>query len=166
MKKSILALGTILFLSSPAFAFTQTSPMQATATVLKTCSIQVTDFHFGDVGSVLQEVTIPGKITTLCSKGVSASFTVVDSDYQLGTTRKMIGDKYKQKLGYNLTDKNGYVLIQNTFWSGTTLNSSMPIGGTGQKVETQLNAQIITNQYNRYIREDNYSDTVLATLTF
>lgn len=162
MKKKILVMAIGAIISIPSFADTLNESMNVNATLNRSCTIKITDFHFGELATVTEDIQIPGKITTLCSKGISTTLIINDSDYKGQGSRKMYGSTSAHKLGYNLVDYRNYVFVVNTFWSGNVIRE-MIINGTGKTVETVLNAQIPRNQF---VKPESYSETVTANLYY
>lgn len=162
MKNKIIALSMGLFFAIPSFAETLNEIMDVNATLNRSCIIKITDFEFGQLATVTEDIRIPGKITTLCSKGINTTLIITDSDYKGLGSRKMYGSTTAHKLGYNLLDYRNYVVVVNTFWSGNVARE-IYINGTGQSVDTVLSAEIPKGQY---VKPEGYSDTVTATLYY
>jgi spore coat protein U-like protein len=143
-------------------ATTQTASFNVTANVTANCTIVAGALGFGSYDPVVANASSPldqtSTITVACTKGTNATVSLDLGTHTSGSTRRMqSGTTATEFLAYELYTTSGHATVWNTTntvaYSATSkASSSLTVYGRvvgGQDVETA-----------------NYSDTIVATITF
>ncbi|MEI7037298.1 spore coat U domain-containing protein [Fulvimonas yonginensis] len=155
-------------LSGTAYAGTATSNLPVSATVSANCTIDASSgVSFGAYDPVVTnastgaDLTATGTISTTCTNGASVTVTLGQgSNADTGSTdaaplRRMLANT-SDYLSYQLYTDSAHT----TVWDNTTGAS---VTGTGAAVSTTVYGLVTKGQN---VPSGNYSDTVVATVTF
>jgi spore coat protein U domain-containing protein, fimbrial subunit CupE1/2/3/6 len=158
-----LALGAV---SGTQAASPQTADLSVTATVSANCTIATTAVAFGEYDPVTANsataLTATGKVSVTCTTGAPATITLGQgpdpgaSSTDAAPVRRMkSGSDY---LNYNLYSDNAYSNV----W-GNDATSDVDNTGTGANQDITVYGRVPAGQN---VPTGNYSDTVVATITF
>ncbi|MDB9320881.1 spore coat U domain-containing protein [Nodularia spumigena CS-591/04] len=165
------ALASAIFIAAgsaaPAMAGTETSNVEVTATVSRSCTISANPIAFGNYDPIGTHATAAleatGSLTTTCTNGSSSLVTLSQGNSPEASStdaepRRRLENGNNDFLSYEIF--TGETRVAN--W-GNTDNSSVMVSGTGQQVNTTIYARIPAAQN---VSSGNYTDTVVATIDF
>jgi spore coat protein U-like protein len=160
-----LGLGLLAFLvtAAPALAATATSNMSVTASVSGICTISAGTLAFGAYNPVsAAPVDGTATVTVACTSGLSAAITLgqganADTGSSDAAPLRRMTDDGTNFLSYSLFQDDGRTVI----WGNNTA-TDVEIVGTG--VGFTVFGRITAGQTD--VPVGNYSDTVVATVTF
>lgn len=157
-----LVAGVAAYQSPTLEAAPQTASFNVTANVAANCTIVAGSLGFGSYDPVVANASSPldqtSTITVACTKGTSATVSLDLGTHTSGSTRRMqSGTTATEYLAYELYTTSGHATVWNTtntvaYNATSKASSSLTVHGRvagGQDVETA-----------------NYSDTIVATITF
>ena len=159
----LLALGA----ASSIDAATATSNLSVTASVSASCSISTSPVAFGAYDPVSANATAPlngtGTVTVTCTNGASTTITLGQG---LNANTGSTDTAPARRLTDGNTDYLTYSLYQNTtrttVW-GNTAGTGVANTGTGSQTSITVYGAVDAGQN---VPVGNYSDTVVATITF
>jgi spore coat protein U-like protein len=157
----ILAL-LVLLSAAPAFAATDTSTFQVTASVAANCTISSTNIAFGSYDPVVANASTPldgtGTVTVRCNKGTSANIGLDLGSNAAGSTRRMASGA--ERLTYEIYSESGRTAI----WTNSAPNwvAHTPTGPPNQATYTMY-GRVPAGQE---VATGSYSDTVTATVNY
>lgn len=162
----IVAPGLALIVGGTSLAATDTANLAVTATIANNCTISTTTLAFGTYDPIVANKSSnldgAGAVTVTCTNGASVAITLGQgANADAGSTdaaplRRMVsGGNY---LSYSLfSDTQREVL-----W-GNTAETDVEDLGSGVEEEHAVYGRIASNQN---VPAGDYSDTVVATVTF
>ena len=159
----VLALGA----TSSVDATVQTANLSVTASVSASCTIATSPVAFGAYDPLSANVTNPlngtGTVTVTCTSGASTTITLDQGlNPNTGSTDAAPARRLTDGSSHYLT----YALYQDsargTVW-GNTSPTGEPVSGTGTANAVTVYGQVAAGQS---AVVGNYSDTVVATVTF
>jgi spore coat protein U-like protein len=165
LKQSVLpvAVAAILAAAGTAQAATKTANLAVTAAVASNCFITTTPVAFADYDGTA-DVDATGSINVRCSK--NGGYTVSLNGGSGGGTigQRLLAGPGTEKLQYNLYT----TAARNVIWGDGTTGSTQGGTGTGlgNTVAYTVYGRIPVNATNDSAGVGNYSDTVLATITY
>ena len=160
----LLAIGAA---SSTTDAATATSNLSVTASVAANCSISTAPVAFGAYDPVSTNATTPlsgtGTVNVTCTNGASTTVTLGQgSNANTGSTdaapARRLSDGGTNFLTYSLFQDAGHT----TVW-GNTGGTGVANTGTGTQTAITVYGTVAAGQN---VPSGNYSDTVVATVTF
>jgi spore coat protein U-like protein len=157
-----LALGGALWVK-PALAETATANLTVSANVPANCTITANALSFGAYDPTsASNLTGTGSITTNCTNGAAVTITLNQGQNPSASSTDAVPQR-RLANGSNYLD---YSLFQNsnrtTTW-GNTVGTAVAITGNGQEQISTVYGQM---QRFQTAAPGNYSDTVVATVTF
>lgn len=161
------AVALALGFASSVDAATATSNLSVTASVAANCTISTTAVAFGAYDPVSANASAPlngtGSVSVTCTNGASTTVTLGQgSNADTGSTAaapvRRMRDGGTNFLSYALYSDTG----RTTTW-GDTLGTGLAHTGTGTLTALTVYGQIPAGQN---VPATNYSDTVVATITF
>ncbi|WP_426701651.1 Csu type fimbrial protein [Rhodanobacter sp. Col0626] len=162
----ILAIGTMT--GTAQAASPQSSSLAVSATVTANCTIDASaGLSFGEydtIGANLADaLSGEGSISTTCTNGFTAKVTLGEG---LNADTASTGEIPLRRMLSGTDDYLSYQLCSDsncgTVW-GNTSDTGVDVVGTGAPVSTPVYGSIAGGQN---VKVGNYSDTVLATVTF
>jgi spore coat protein U-like protein len=167
-----LALAAILAVAGSAFvvdsyAGTATADLDVSATISANCTISTTALAFGAYDPIVAHATAAleatGTVTTTCTNGSAATVTLGQgANADVGSTdaapQRRMSDGGTNYLSYDLFSDAGRTAI-----FGNTDETGKDETGTGGEVNTTVYGRVTAGQN---MPAGNYTDTVVATVTF
>jgi spore coat protein U-like protein len=157
-----LVAGSAGYQSATLEAATATSSFNVTANVTANCTIVAGNLGFGSYDPVVAQAASPldqtSTLTVACTKGTNATVSLDLGTHTSGSTRRMqSGTTATEFLTYELYTTGAHSVVWNTtntvaYTAASKASSNLTVYGrvaAGQDVET-----------------GNYSDTIVATITF
>ena len=157
-----LVAGFAGYQSATLEAAAATASFSVTANVTANCTIVAGDLGFGSYDPVVANATSPldqtSTLTVACTKGTNAAVSLNLGTHTSGSTRRMqSGSTATEFLNYELYTTGAHSVVWNTtntvaYTATSKASSNLTVHGrvaAGQDVET-----------------GNYSDTIVATITF
>jgi spore coat protein U-like protein len=165
---AIAAISAMGFIDSTnAYAGSDSSSMEITASVSANCTISAAPLSFGAYDPVSTNASSPldasGSLTVQCTQGASASIVLSQgSDADAGSSdsspMRRLADGAGNHLSYSLFSDAGH----SSAWGNTEL-TGVGHTGTGSAVAISVFGSIAAGQN---VPSGSYSDTVLATVNF
>lgn len=169
--KTIIGLSICLtsFLTFNAHAGSTTATTQASALLAKTCTINTGNINFGNLaqhGSSPSLVWATGNVQTLCSKNVSYSIVLsYGNNVDSYNYRRLIGASSSTFIQYTLCQSQSAGGVFGTSGGcSVAWRPGYPLNSTGTGVSQNFTIYALTQT--GYYNPDNYSDTIVATLTY
>jgi spore coat protein U-like protein len=164
---TILALAILALSGTSAFAGTATSNLSATATISANCTISTNPLAFGAYDPIVANASTAlnqtGIVTVTCTNGSAATITLGQgSNPNTGSTTALplrrMNDGGTNFLSYSIFQDSG----RTTVW-GDTAGTGVTHTGTGTATALTVYGSVAAGQN---VPAGNYTDTVVATVTF
>lgn len=154
--------------SSTAGAITATSNLSVTASVTANCTITTAPVAFGAYDPIVTNasaaLTGNGTLNVTCTSGASSAVTLGEgSNPNAGSTAAVPARRLKDGGTNFLTYKLFSESTRTTVWGDTTPTGLAAATGTGSLTTLTVYGAIDAGQN---VPAGNYTDTVLATITF
>jgi len=158
-------------MSHSAAATTATANLSVTADIANTCTITTANVAFGTYDPVITNASSPkdgtGSVTTTCTTGFATAKITLGQGANFGggstaavPVRRMLQVSGANFMSYTLYQDSG----RTTVWGDTSGTSPASLTATGSAQSTTVYGRIPAGQAT--LPAANYSDTVLATITF
>ena len=135
-------------------------PFDVSATVVNNCRIRASDIAFGTVGNLTQALAANGTLNVQCTSGAPYRISVNGGGSTNVAARTMRGAGTDAAIGYQLFLDAGRTVP----WGDTTAGTSDATGlGTGSWVQIPVYGLVPAQPSPA---PGDYSDTVIATITF
>jgi len=158
-----LALGVV---SGTQAASPQTANLSVTATVSANCTISTTAVAFGEYDPVVANASTPldvtGKVSVTCTTGAPATITLGQGP-DPGASSTDAAPVRRMKSGSNYLSYQLYSEATHTTVWGNDASSDVENTGTGANQDIDVYGRVPSGQN---VPTGNYSDTVVATITF
>ena len=156
-------------LTVPAYAGTDTSNMEVSATVGEACTIETADIAFGAYDAINTHastaLTAQGSVTTTCTLDLVATVMIgqglgaSEDSTDTAPLRQMAGDGVGDYLGYNVYSDAGLTSV----WTNE-IDSGIDTTGTGEEVAMTVYGAIAAGQTGA--PAGSYSDTLVVTVDY
>lgn len=156
------ALTGLAFASVAAYAATDTTTFQVTATVNATCDITATDLAFGTYDPNTGDLNGTSTVTATCTDGTPYEIGLdagLHAASATTTTRAMVDTGGTNYLDYELYSDSA----RTTVWGDTLGTNTVSQTSAGGAEDHIVYGQIPGGQF---VPASSYSDTVTATITY
>lgn len=158
-RSSILAAALMACGIASAHAAGPTANLQVSAKVNPYCQISADNIYFGDITAEHGEMNgAVGKIWAKCTKTTPYTLSIGAGNGTIAQ-RQMVGAVSADKLNYNIYTSVG----GSTIWGDGTTGETVGLTGTGASQSTEVWARLPDAQY---VTPDNYSDTLVVSLSY
>lgn len=148
------------------YAATDTNTLEVKITVISTCDIHTGSklaVDFGSQKSTATDIKATGSLTVNCTKGTPYYIGLDDGENAADGHRNMKGGQSGSALlGYNLYQDASL----QTAWGGTDGVDTLHKTGTGTDEIVSVYGKVITTAGNPTLTAGDYTDAVVATVTY